>query len=107
MAAVEGRDIARNSNPNRRMLEDKLAALEGGQLLFFSGQPATMSIFHSLGTGSRLSSDDIYYGTAYCWKSCTPPGNIVASVDMTDINNIAAAIQPNTRLIWIKALPIP
>ena len=55
---VEGRDIySRASNPNRRALEEKLAALEGGSeaIAFASGQAATMSIFHSLGAGDRKS----------------------------------------------------
>ena len=64
---VEGRDIyARASNPNRRMLEEKLAALEGGTdaIAFSSGQAATMSVFHALGTNSHvILPDDIYYGT--------------------------------------------
>lgn len=105
---VEGRDIyARSSNPNRRMLEDKLAALEGGQgaAAFSSGQAATMSIFHSLGTGSQvIIPDDIYYGTRVMLEKLYASwGASFTAVDMTDIDNIAAAIQPNTRLIWIES----
>ncbi len=104
---VEGRDIyARASNPNRRMLEEKLAVLEGGTeaIAFSSGQAATMSVFHALGTNSHvILPDDIYYGTRYMIESlyadwgmtCTP-------VDMTDINQIRKAIRKNTKLIWIE-----
>ncbi|MFD2523505.1 trans-sulfuration enzyme family protein [Emticicia soli] len=104
---VEGRDIyARASNPNRRMLEEKLAALEGGTdaIAFSSGQAATMSVFHALGANSHvILPDDIYYGTRYMIESlyghwgmtCTP-------VDMTDINQVKKAIKKNTKLIWIE-----
>ena len=64
---VDGRDIyTRASNPNRRTVEEKLAALEGGSeaIAFASGQAATMSIFHTLGAGSHvILPDDIYYNT--------------------------------------------
>lgn len=104
---VDGRDIyARASNPNRRMLEEKLAVLEGGTeaIAFSSGQAATMSVFHALGTNSHvILPDDIYYGTRYMieslynhWgMSCTP-------VDMTDLNQIKKAIRKDTKLIWIE-----
>ena len=105
---VEGRDIyARSSNPNRRMLEEKLTALEGGQgaAAFSSGQAATMSIFHALGTGSHvLIPDDIYYGTRVLLEKLYGPwGASFTAVDMTDIDIVKAAIQINTRLIWIES----
>lgn len=105
---VEGRDIyARSSNPNRRVLEKKLASLEGGQdaAAFSSGQAATMSVFHSLGMGSHvIIPDDIYYGTRVLLEKLYAPwGASFTAVDMTDINRIEAAIQNNTRLIWIES----
>jgi len=105
---VEGRDIyARSSNPNRRMLEDKLTLLEGGQgaAAFSSGQAATMSIFHALGAGSHiLIPDDIYYGTRVLLEKLYGPwGASFTAVDMTDIDRVKAAIQDNTRLIWIES----
>jgi len=104
---VEGRDIyARASNPNRRMLEEKLAALEGGEeaITFSSGQAATMSVFHTLGSGSHvILPDDIYYGTRYMIESLYEIwGLSYTAVDMTDINQIKKAIQKNTKLIWIE-----
>ncbi|WP_435357256.1 trans-sulfuration enzyme family protein [Emticicia sp. SJ17W-69] len=104
---VEGRDIyTRASNPNRRAVEEKLAALEGGSdaIAFASGQAATMSIFHTLGAGSHvILPDDIYYNTkviidnlyANFGLSCT-------EVDMTDLTAIKRAIKKNTKLIWIE-----
>ncbi len=104
---IAGRDIyARASNPNRRALEAKLAALEGGieAIAFASGQAATMSIFHALGAGSHIIlPDDIYYGTRYQIESLYSHwGLSYTAVDMTDLNQIKRAIKKNTKLIWIE-----
>lgn len=104
---VEGRDIyARASNPNRRMLEEKLAVLEGGTeaIAFSSGQAATMSVFHALGANSHvILPDDIYYGTRYMIESLYAHwGMSCKPVDMTDTNQIRKAIKKNTKLIWIE-----
>lgn len=104
---IEGRDIySRASNPNRRTLEAKLAALEGGTdaVAFGSGQAATMSIFHSLGAGSHvILPDDIYYGTRYMIESLYANWGLTCSVvDMTDLSQIKKAIKKNTKLIWVE-----
>jgi cystathionine gamma-synthase len=105
---IEGRDIyARASNPNRRALETKLAALEGGSdaIAFSSGQAATMSVFHALGAGSHIIlPDDIYYGTRYMIESLYANwGLTYTAVDMTDLVQIKRAIKKNTKLIWIES----
>lgn len=104
---IEGRDIySRASNPNRRALEAKLAALEGGTdaIAFGSGQAATMSVFHSLGAGSHvILPDDIYYGTRYMIESLYANWGLTCSVvDMTDLLQIKKAIKKNTKLIWVE-----
>lgn len=104
---VEGRDIyTRASNPNRRALEEKLAALEGGSeaIAFASGQAATMSIFHTLGAGSHvILPDDIYYNTRVIIEGLYANfGLTCTAVDMTDLGAIKKAIKKNTKLIWIE-----
>jgi len=104
---VEGRDIyTRASNPNRRALEEKLAALEGGSeaVAFASGQAATMSIFHSLGGNSHvILPDDIYYNTKVIIDNLYANfGLTCTAVDMTDLGAIKRAIKKNTKLIWIE-----
>lgn len=104
---VEGRDIySRASNPNRRSLEEKLAALEGGTeaIAFASGQAATMSIFHTLGSGSHIIlPDDIYYGTKLMIESLYAHwGLTCTAVDMSNLSAIRKAIQKNTALIWVE-----
>lgn len=104
---VEGRDIyTRASNPNRRALEEKLATLEGGTeaIAFASGQAATMSIFHTLGSGSHLIlPDDIYYGTKLMIDSLYAQwGLTCTAVDMSNLSAIRKAIKKNTALIWVE-----
>lgn len=106
-SVVEGRDIyTRASNPNRRALEQKLAAIEGGSeaVAFASGQAATMSIFHTLGAGSHvILPDDIYYNTKVIIDTLYANfGLTCTEVDMTDLNAIKRAIKKNTKLIWIE-----
>lgn len=106
-SVVEGRDIyTRASNPNRRALEQKLAAIEGGSeaIAFASGQAATMSIFHTLGAGSHvILPDDIYYNTKVIIDTLYANfGLTCTEVDMTDLNAIKRAIKKNTKLIWIE-----
>jgi cystathionine gamma-synthase len=104
---VEGRDIyTRASNPNRRALEEKLAALEGGSeaIAFASGQAAAMSIFHTLGAGSHIIlPDDCYYNTKIIIENLYANfGLTCTEVDMTDLSQIKKAIKKNTKLIWIE-----
>lgn len=105
---ITGRDMyARSSNPNRRALEQKLAALEGGDdaISFSSGQAATMSIMHSLKSGDHvLIPDDIYYGTKVLLQSqYLRWGLEFDSIDMTDLSLIERNIKSNTALIWIES----
>lgn len=104
---VKERDIySRASNPNRRLLEEKLALLENGTeaLCFSSGQAASIALFHTLGLGSHIIiPDDIYYGTRLIIEKLYANWNMTFSVvDMSNLQNIEAAIVPNTKLIWIE-----
>jgi cystathionine gamma-synthase len=105
---IEGRDVyTRASNPNRRLIENKLALLEKGTdaACFASGQAATMSIFHSLGQNSHvILPDDIYYGTRVILENLYKIWNIdFTVVDMSNSMNIQKAIRPNTKLVWIES----
>jgi cystathionine gamma-synthase len=104
----EGRDIyGRASNPNRRALEQKLAALEAGSFAaaFASGQAATMSVFHSLEPNAHvIIPDDIYYGTRVLLENLYKRwGLTYNAIDMTNVQTIKKAITKKTRLIWIES----
>jgi cystathionine gamma-synthase len=105
---LENRDIySRSSNPNRRMLEQKLAILENGHsaVCFSSGQAATMAVFQSLSHGKHLIlPDDIYFGTKVLIDNLYQQWGLTYTVvDMCSLDEIQAAIKPNTGLIWIES----
>src|SRR5580692_12271033 len=60
-----GFSYSREQNPNRRALEECLAALEGGKqaLAFSSGLAVATAILQGLEPGDHiLAPDDVYYG---------------------------------------------
>jgi cystathionine gamma-synthase len=97
---------SRTSNPNREALEQCLSSLEGGTatVAFASGSAATMSIFQSLSPQDHvLAPKDAYHGTAKLLREIFIPwGLAVTFVDMTDLDQVQKAIQPNTKLIWTE-----
>jgi cystathionine gamma-synthase len=96
----------RADNPNRRALESALAALEGGAATFAfgSGQAATAAVLQSLSSGDHvLLPDDLYHGTRHLAQTLAARWGLALDIiDMRDAAAIAAAIRPNTRLIWIE-----
>jgi cystathionine gamma-synthase len=101
-----GHLYSRTSNPNREALEQCLSSLEGGTATaaFASGSAATMSIFQSLSPQDHvLAPKDAYHGTAKLLAEIFIPwGLAVTFVDMTDLDQVQKAIQPNTKLIWTE-----
>ena len=103
---TDGFVYSRSENPNRRALERSLAELEGGAVAaaFGSGQAATMSVFQALGAGDHIIlPDDTYFGTRHIAVDILGRFGIAATiVDMTDLGQVRAAVQANTRLIWVE-----
>ncbi len=96
----------RNGNPNRTMLETCLAALEGGATCaaFSSGLAAAMSIFQALRPGDHVvAPDDAYHGITRLLREIMAPWGLeYTRVDMRDPLHVAAALRPNTRLVWVE-----
>jgi len=96
----------RNSNPNRTMLEHCLRALEGGAdcAAFGSGLAAAMSVFQALRPGDHvLAPDDAYHGVSRLLREIMVPWGLAYTVvDMTDLDQVRAALRPTTRLVWIE-----
>ncbi len=100
-----GYTYSRTENPNRRALETALAALEGGAAAaaFSSGMAAANAAFQALGPAHVIIPDDIYFGVSRLVREIFAPWNLrYTAVDMTDPNNVAAALQPDTRLVWVE-----
>ena len=94
-------------NPTVKVLEEKLAALEGSEdcVAFASGMAATTALMLTvLKTGDHLVISDVNYaGTAELARGLLPKYGIATSaVDTTDLATVEAAIRPETRMIWIE-----
>lgn len=103
---TDGNSYSRSNNPNRKALEECLAALEGGTVAaaFASGMAATTAVFQALQTGDHvIGPGDVYFGTAKVAQEVFGPWGLVYTiVDMTDLDQVTAAVRPNTKLIWAE-----
>ena len=95
------------ANPTTRVLEEKLAALEGTEdcVAFGSGMAATAAVMlECLGFGDHLVISDVHYaGTAELARSVLSKYGIATSpVDTSDLAAVEAAIRPETQMIWIE-----
>jgi cystathionine gamma-synthase len=103
---VEDYDYSRAANPTRAALERALGELEGGLgTAFSSGMAAT----HALITAACDAGDhvvipgDLYGGTYRLFdKVLTRWGLRYTMVDQTDLDALAAAVEDDTRLIWVE-----
>ncbi len=102
----EGYDYARTKNPTRLAYEQCGAALEGARygLAFGSGMAATNNCMYLLKAGQEvLCSDDCYGGTfRYFTKVMNKFQVNTRFVDTADLNAVAAACGPDTRMLWVE-----
>ena len=100
-------DYSRSGNPTRKVLEDQMAALEGGAraFCFSSGMAAITSVMRLLSAGDEIVSDyDLYGGTSRLFAQVlNRAGIVVKYVDASDANAIAAAITPATKMVYIES----
>jgi cystathionine gamma-synthase len=101
-----GFSYSREDNPNRRTLEQCLAALEGGAeaLMFSSGLAVVNAVVQGMEPGDHLLvAGDVYYGLRRVVGEVFAKWPIETSyVDMTDMAAVEAAMRPNTRLVWVE-----
>ncbi|MDE2955667.1 MAG: aminotransferase class I/II-fold pyridoxal phosphate-dependent enzyme [Bacteroidota bacterium] len=98
---------SRWANPTVAQLERRIAALEQTEnaICFASGMSAITGLFtETLHTGDHLIMTDVGYAGAleYTHDILPQMGVQVTHVDTSDIRKIAAAVQPNTRLIHVE-----
>lgn len=103
----KGFEYARTHNPTRFAFERCVADLEGGRsgFAFASGLATTATILDLLDTGSHVvAMDDLYGGTYRLFERVKKraAGLSFSFVDLSDIAALEAAIQPNTRMIWVE-----
>ncbi len=96
----------RNGSPTQDRLEDALAVLEDGKkaLAFASGMAAVTGCMQLLAPGDQvLMHKDVYSVTRAIGTEVLPNWNIVVRhVDMTDLDAVRQAIQPETKLLWAE-----
>jgi len=99
---------ARWSTPTVRGLEEKLASLEDGEdaLCFASGMGAASGLLLGrLKSGDHLVLSDVCYaGVAELARDTLPGFGIqVTNANFADLEAVAAAIRPNTRILWAES----
>jgi len=103
---TRGWDYSRSGNPTRRVLEDTIAALEGGKAGFAcsTGMSAIATVAALFSRGDHIvCGDDVYGGTYRLFQNVTSRFGIeVTFTRMNSRESIERAIRPNTRLIWIE-----
>lgn len=110
--AEEGNIYTRINNPTNDILEQRLAALEGGiaAVVFASGTAATnTALLTLLRSGDHIVASSSLYGGTYNLFNVTLPrlGITTTFVDPSDPKNFQKAAQENTRVFFIESLGNP
>ncbi len=107
-----GNIYTRINNPTNDILEQRLAALEGGiaSVVTSSGTAAlNTALLVLLKSGDHIVASNSLYGGTYNLLSVTLPrlGITTTFVDPADPNNFGKAVQENTRVFFAEALGNP
>jgi cystathionine gamma-lyase len=102
-----GFEYSRTDNPTRNVTEQVIASLEGGKhgLAFASGMAAETTITHLLKPGDHvIAGDDLYGGTYRLFSRVFEKyGLQFTYVDPADTEQVAAAVRPETQMVWIES----
>jgi cystathionine beta-lyase/cystathionine gamma-synthase len=98
---------ARWGNPTTRVLEDKMAALEGGDaaLAVASGMAAVSAVvFTHLKSGDHVVASEVCYaGSVELFGLYLQRQGIgVSLVDTSDLVQVQAALRPETRMVYVE-----
>jgi cystathionine gamma-lyase len=100
-------DYSRSGNPTRKSLETTLASLESGvgALAFASGMSAIHCVTMLLQSGEHIVAGTDVYGGTYrlLHKILNRSGIDVTLADSSNLDALATALRPNTRLLWIES----
>ncbi len=110
--ARPGHSYSRYSNPTHAALEEALAELEGAEagVVTASG----MAAVHAVMLSTLRSGDQVIVPTAVYGGIVGIAGSVLersgitsVAVDTTDLDAIAAAVTPRTRLLWLETISNP
>ena len=110
--ADAGNIYGRLTNSTQDVLEKRIAALEGGvgALALASGAAAVTYVIEALAQkGDHIVAQKTIYGGSYNLLAHTLPlyGIETTFVDAHDLKEVAAAVQPNTKAIYLETLGNP
>ena len=102
-----GYEYARTQNPTREAWERNIAVLERGEhgIAYASGMSATNSILYLLKAGDHVVVSQNVYGGVYRLAEMVLArfGLTFSWVDTTNLDEVRAAINDNTRMIYIES----
>ena len=103
----EGYIYTRLGNPTQVALEEKIAALEGGEaaLAFGSGMAAITAVLMALvGQGDNIVHSSALYGCTFAFlhELISRFGVTATGVDTADLEAVKQAIQPETKVVYIE-----
>jgi cystathionine gamma-lyase len=103
----KGLDYGRSHNPTRFAWERNIADLESGvqAFAFASGLAAIATVLELIPAGSHVvSGDDVYGGTFRLFDKVRRDSAALtfSYVDLVNPENLAAALTPQTKLIWVE-----
>jgi cystathionine gamma-synthase len=102
----KGYDYSRSDNPTRTALQTALASLEDAEwaLAYASGLAGSQNIWYLLAPGDHMILSDDAYGGTYrlVSKVLARYGLEYTMVDLTDLDAVRAAVQANTKMIWVE-----
>ncbi|WP_374581908.1 cystathionine gamma-synthase family protein [Pseudoduganella sp.] len=101
----------RQGNPTVAALEDKVSKMEQGvgTICFATGMGAIGAVFQALlRAGDHVVSSSFLFGnTNSLWQTVAGQGVGVDFVDATDVANVAAALKPETRMVFVETIANP
>ena len=106
-----GYDYSRSGNPTRQALEAGIAGLDGAArgFAYASGMAAISNLLLLFKSGDHLIvTEDLYGGTCRLFdRIFTQYGLSFSYVDTSDTAQVAAAILPSTRAVFVETLTNP
>ncbi|MFZ6730465.1 cystathionine gamma-synthase family protein [Undibacterium sp. Ji42W] len=106
-----GYRYGRQGNPTVSALEEKISKMEGGlaSIAFATGMAAIGAVFQALlREGDHVLSSSFLFGnTNSLWQTVAAQGIDVSLVDATDVSQLAAALTPATRMVFVETIANP
>ncbi|ACM19773.1 cystathionine gamma-synthase/beta-lyase [Geotalea daltonii FRC-32] len=106
-----GYDYSRSGNPTRQALEEGIARLDGGArgFAYASGMAAITNLLMLFQRGDHLIvTEDLYGGTYRLFEQIFHQyGLEFTYVDTSSLDEVAAALKPNTKALFVESLTNP